>query len=299
MSLVLNGLPAVVTTMPAAETAALEALALSPVNLTPNDNGWVQILIGTPTLGQIHIAWYNAMQSLVCPPNWATVRLTPTGYTTADAQNLIVNAVLRDKFRAVLFIEDDTCPPPQALIEFDRWLWKMERKDDQGRHLAPPVVSGLYHLKGSAEVRKGKTGGIQLLGPEPLIYRESGSRAYRDWTYGDVVWCSGVPTGALLIHRSVLDAWANEPDLETYTLNNYPHPIKRIFSNPSKVWVDPQTKMTIASSGTSDLYWSAETIRRRILTKAGWPEYAKKRYPFIVDTSLRFGHLDRITGTMF
>ena len=157
----------------------------------------------------------------------------------------------------------------------------------------------MYHIKGSAEVRKGKTGGIQLLGPEPLIYRESGSRAYRDWAYGDVVWCSGIPTGALLVHRSMLEAWAREPDLETYTVNNYPHPVKRIFQNPSKVWVDPQTKITIGSSGTSDLYWSAETIRRNIFAKAGWPKYAKKRYPFLVDTALRFGHLDRVTGQIF
>ena len=35
--LLLNGLPSAITTLPAAETAALEALALSPVNPLPND----------------------------------------------------------------------------------------------------------------------------------------------------------------------------------------------------------------------------------------------------------------------
>ena len=288
----LNGLPSSILTLSPEETSDLESLALSPVNPSPGD-GSTQILIGTPTLGTVSIHWYNAMQSMACPPNWATVRSTPIGYTVADAQNMLVDAALRGPFKALLLIEDDTCPPPHALIEFDRWMWKMNQK------LAPPVVSGLYHIKGSAEVRKGKRGGIELLGPEPLAYRDGGSRAYRDWTEGDVIWVSGVPTGALLIHRSLLEAWAREPDLESYTIGGYPTPFKRIFANPAKVWVDPTAKITRTSSGTSDLWWSAETIRRGLLAKAGWPKYAKKKYPFVIDTALRFGHIDRMTGEMF
>jgi hypothetical protein len=253
----------------------------------------VQILLGTPTLGLIRAEWFNSYQAMVAPPNWALVRSTPLGYTVPDAQCMLVDQLLRGRFRALLLIEDDTCPPADALLGFDRWLHKMERRQ------APPIVSGLYHIKGSAEVRQGKTGGIKLLGPEPLIYRGSGQRAYRDWAPGDVVWCSGVPTGALLIHRSVLEAWAREPDVETYTIPGYPHPVKRIFQNPSKVWLDPQTGAQRASVGTSDLWFSSHTIERDILTKAGWPKFAKREFPLIVDTSLRFGHIDRNTGTVY
>ena len=71
---------------------------------------------------------------------------------------MLVDTMLRGNLRALLLIEDDTCPPPHAILTFDRWFWKMERK------LAPPVVSGLYHIKGSAEVRNGKKGGVELLG---------------------------------------------------------------------------------------------------------------------------------------
>ena len=145
---ILNGLPSSITQASPEETAAIEALALTPVNPHGEDRS-TQILLGTPTLGMVSIHWYNAMQGLVMPPNWATVRSTPVGYSVADAQNMLVDACLKGPFKALLLIEDDTCPPPQALLEFDRWMWKMERK------LAPPVVSGLYHLKGSAEVRKG------------------------------------------------------------------------------------------------------------------------------------------------
>jgi hypothetical protein len=266
-------------------------LALNPVHPKPGSDT-VQVLLGTPTLGIIRIEWYNAMVGMVTPPNWALVRSVPMGYTVPDAQNMIVDSMLRGSFRALLLIEDDTCPPPETILTFDRWFWKMERKK------APPVVSGLYHIKGSGEVRKGKKGGIELLGPEPLAYRGSGSRAYRDWEYGDVIWVSGVPTGALLIHRSVLEAWAKEPDVETYTVPGYPYPIKRIFIAPARVWVDSFGGKHIAS-GTSDLYWSDQTIKRDILTKAGYGRWAKKENPYIIDTSLVFKHVDRSNGVMY
>jgi hypothetical protein len=281
---------------------AMREVVLHPVHPNPALNH-VHLLIGVPTLGIIRVEFMNAMNGMVSPPNWSLVRATPTGYTTADAQNLLVDTALRGNFRALLFIEDDTCPPPQTLIVLDRWLWKMERKK------CPPVISGLYHIKGSAEVRHGKKGGIELLGPEPLIYRGSGQRAYRDWTPGDVVYCSGVPTGALLIHRSILEAWSREPDLETYTLPGYPFPLKKMFQNPSHVWVDPQSGQANVSAGTSDLYWSDQTIKRDILKKAGWGELYQKgaiakqsergKWPFIADTSLRFMHVDRSTGQQF
>jgi len=266
------------------------SLALNPMNPKPGD-GTVQLLLGTPTLGIIRMEWHNAMQSMVTPPNWALVRSTPQGYTVPDAQNILVDTVLRGPFRALLLIEDDTMPPPQTLITFDRWLWKMDRKK------APPVVSGLYHIKGSAEVRKGKKGGIDLLGPEPLAYRGSGQRAYRDWKEGDIIWVCGVPTGALLIHRSVLEAWARESDVESYGIAGYPFPVKRIFAQPSQVWIEDDG--VHVASGTSDLYWSDQTIKRNILTKAGWPSIAKKPYPYIIDTSVKFGHIDRATGVVY
>ena len=265
--------------------------ALTPVHPEPGRDT-VQVLMGTPTLGTIRIEWYNSMIGMVTPPNWALVRSVPMGYTVPDAQNMIVDSLLRGPFRALMLLEDDTCPPPETIITFDRWFWKMERKK------APPVVSGLYHIKGSGEMRRGKTGGIEQMGPEPLAYRGSGTRAYRVWKYGDVIWVDGVPTGAVLIHRAVLEAWVKEPDIETYTLPGYPFPVKRIFIAPAKVWVDPGGGSHIAS-GTSDLYWSRQTIDRDILTKAVFGVWAKKRHPYIIDTSLVFKHVDRSTGVLY
>jgi len=273
-------------------------LILNPVNPRPQDNS-VQILLGTPTLGIVRVEWYNAMVGMVTPPNFSVVRSTPLGFTTADGQNMLCDSLLRGPFRALLLIEDDTCPPPDALLTFDKWFWKMERKK------APPVVSGLYHIKGSAEVRKGKKGGIELLGPEPLAYRGGGNRAYRDWKYGDVIWVSGIPTGALLLHRSIVEAWAQEPDVETYTIDGYPYPLKKIFQQPSRVWMEDGGMRV--SSGTTDLWWSDQTIRRGLLVKTGFGKYLKPdlragrpaNCPYIIDTSLVFKHVDRSSGELY
>jgi hypothetical protein len=269
-----------------------KGIFVNPVNPKTAENQ-VQVLLGTPTLGTVRIEWHNMMKGMVSPPNWSLITSTPTGYTVPDAQNMLVDTMLRGNLRALLLIEDDTCPPPHAILTFDRWFWKMERR------LAPPVVSGLYHIKGSAEVRNGKKGGVELLGPEPLAYRGSGQRAYRDWKMGDVIWVSGVPTGALLLHRSILEAWAKEPDVEEYAVPGYPHVMKRIFQQPSHVWVDPETKGVHVASGTSDLWWSEQTIKRGLLEKAGWKKYAKKEFPYIIDTGMHFKHIDRATGMMY
>jgi hypothetical protein len=259
-------------------------------NPKPEDNT-TPMLIGTPSLGLIRLEWANAMDGMVKPPNWSVAKSSPIGYPVGPAQNMIVDTVLRGPFRALLLIEDDTVPPLDALLLFDRWFFKMERK------LAPPIVSGVYHIKGSEEIRRGKTGGIATLGAEPLIYRGGGMRAYRDFMYGDVVWCNGIPTGALMIHRSVLEAWAREPDVPSDTIPGYPHPCKRVFEQPSRVWQEPGGAFR-CMTGTTDLYWSEQTIRRDILTKAGYGKYAKREFPYIVDTALRFGHIDRATGVI-
>lgn len=266
---------------------------INPVNPAPEERE-IPILFGTPTLGTIRIEWHDAIVGLVTPPNFALVRSRPMGYQVQDAQNMLVDHCLRGPYRVLLLIEDDTIPHPGYLLAVDKHIWRAERR------IGPPIVSGLYHIKGSQETRRGKAGGIEPLGLEPLVYRGGGSRAYRDWTPGDLVWVDGVPTGALMIHRRILEAWAEEPDVPMYSVPGYPHPIRKIFERPALVWTDPDG-MVHTASGTSDLYFSKKTLERNILTKAGYPAFAKRKYPYLIDTSpeMTFKHIDRLTGTLF
>src|SRR5512139_622098 len=95
----------------------------------------------------------------------------PVGYQVADAQNIIIKAAIENNVEWLLFIEDDTCPPPDAFVRINDYMKKAE----------VPVVSGLYYTKG--------------MPPEPILYRGRGNSYYDDWKMGDKVWVDGIPTG--------------------------------------------------------------------------------------------------------
>lgn len=236
-----------------------------------------RVLIGTPTLGIVRIEWHNAMSGMVVPCNWSNSANTPINYLVHDAQNIIVHEALRQSFSWVLLIEDDVIVPPDVLLRFAKYI-------DAGD---VPVVSGLYHLKGLREA------------PEPLIYRGRGVGAYRKFKAGEKVWVDGVPTGCLLIHTSILREVAKvAPD---YTVRNHgtATPLKRVFHTPREAMLDQGTGAYQKLMGTSDLFFCDQVIRDGILKKAGWPKIAARRFPFLVDTGIACGHIDRNTGVVF
>ena len=51
-------------------------------------------------------------------------------------------------------------------------------------------------------------------------------------------------------------------------------------------------------TGTSDLGWCDRVIKEKFFEKAGWPEYQKKKYPFLVDTSMFIMHIAE-NGTQY
>ena len=222
--------------------------------------------------------WANACMSLILPTNWAQGRLTPFGFSTPDAQNCIAHEALRGGWEWVFFHEDDNLLPPKTWVLLEPYLRKKEI----------PVISGLYHIKGTRE---------------PLMYRGAGTGAYwpgpKTWTPGDLVWVDGVPTGALLVHRSILEVMAE--DAEEYELrsNGVTTRVKRIFEAPRDIWIDPATGSYQTKIGTSDLYWCRTIIKQNVLARAGWKKIARKPYPFAVLTELTVGHIDRSTGEVW
>ena len=234
------------------------------------------IFIGTATIGMVRIEWALARFGQVIPCNWAyragfprIPDSAPLNYAVADAQNIICKNFLEQDCQWLFLLEHDNLLPPDCFVRLNEYM----------RSKKVPIVSGLYFTKSMPS--------------EPLVYRGRGNSYYSNWKIGDEVWCDGVPTGSLLIHRSIIEVMWKES--EEYTVCN--QTVRRVFHTPMSVWHDPEQGWRNAS-GTSDLEWCARVIVDNIFEKAGWPQYQEKRYPFLVDTNIFVGHIDN-DGNIF
>lgn len=241
-----------------------------------NKNPRNRILIGTPTLGNIRIEWALARFGQVIPCNWTSAsthvgigNVVPIHYLVADAQNLIVKHALEQNFEWLLLWEDDVVASPETFLKLNQYMMKGDT----------PVVSGLYFTKGNYS--------------EPILYRGSGTSYFHDFKLGDKVWVDGVPTGLLLIHSSLLLLMWNESP-EYTTIGNMR--TRKVFETPSNIFYDPQSSSYAVKGGTSDLVWCKRVIEDKILERAGWSNVAKKKYPFLCDTSIFCKHIDINTG---
>lgn len=244
------------------------------------DSGVIQfqkrLLLGTPSTGNIRMEWAAAKYGMVIPANWSKVDMVqyvngmiPIRYSVADAQNMIAHEAVTKGYEWLLLIEHDTMPQPDALIRFNAYM-------RSGKY---PVVSGLYFTRSDPA--------------EPMIYRGRGNSYYTDWKLGDKVMCDGVPTGMLLINVKLLrSVWDVSPE---YNLGGAT--VRRVFETPVKSWFNEDTGSQEAYVGTSDLEFCARVIAEGHLKK-DWPELAKQKYPFMVDTNINCMHIDP-DGTQF
>jgi hypothetical protein len=91
-----------------------------------------------------------------------------------------------------------------------------------------------------------------------------------------------------MIHSSILRVvW---DDSEEYEAGGFR--LRRVFETPAKVFTDPETQSWFTVSGTEDLNFCNKLIEKGYLAKAGWPEYQRKKYPFLIDTSVFCKHID-------
>jgi hypothetical protein len=238
-----------------------------------------RLLIGTATLGVIRMEWAGARFGQVIPCNWTHGSITtgintcmPIGHLIADAQNIVIDQAVQQGHEWVFFHEDDVLLPTQAFKTLNDYMISKKY----------PVVSGLYYLKAEPS--------------EPLVYRGRGNSYYDNWKMGQKVWVDGVPTGCLLIHRSLFEIMWKES--ETYLALGSRH-VRKVFETPAIAHVDPETGKKSQLVGTSDLYWCDRVIDKGYLKRAGWPELGRKKYPFLIDTNLFCGHIALNTGKVY
>lgn len=257
-------------------------------HIQPNDNSPVReyrtvvddsggsyvnrLLIGTATTGLVRMEWVAARYGQIIPMNWSFVMVSqfinsyiPLRYQVADAQNLIVREVIEKDFEWLLLIEHDIILPPDAFIRFNRYILQEDT----------PIVSGLYFTRSRPA--------------EPLVFRGLGTSYYTKWKLGDLIWCDGVPTGCLLIHAGILrEMWK---DADEYKILD--QKTRRVFQSPMDLWYDPEdARQLYTAVGTSDLNWCKRVIDGKYLKKAGWNDYAKKKYPFLIDTNIFCRHIN-------
>jgi hypothetical protein len=247
--------------------------------LANNPGKWSnRMVISTPTLGIVRMEWVQARYGQTIPTNFSLVDVhqfmnsyAPTGYQLTDAENLTAKVVVEGDFEWFLSWEDDNLPPLNALIKINEYIIKSN----------VPVVSGLYFTKS--------------VPPEPILYRGMGTGHYANWKMGEKVWVDGIPFGFVLIHSSIIKAlWEESPE---YVVNGII--TRRVFETPNEAHIDPVTGGWMSTAGTSDLAWCKRLMKDNIFAKAGWPEFQKKEFPFLVDTTLFVKHIDRNTGIQY
>jgi hypothetical protein len=82
--------------------------------------------------------------------------------------------------------------------------------------------------------------------------------------------------------------------------NGQKHQLIKIFDTPRDVVeMDGAQAGYQKLVGTSDLWFCDCVMKQKILQKTGWTSCAKKKYPFVVDTSVKVGHIDRETGIIW
>ena len=234
-----------------------------------------RILIGIPSLGQVRIEWHNAVNGLVIPVNWSNSMQTPIGFPVDDAQNVIVKEALDRNFEWLFLLEDDVIPPPDLLVRLERYMTAKQY----------PIVSGLYPLKSTV--------------PMPFVFRGRGNGVFTNFKTGAKIWADGVPTGCLLVHMSLIRELASVAETYALRANEALVRLKRVFWTPRQVFSDPSLASYQKLVGTSDLFFCDQLREKGILKKAGWTKLSRQKYPYLVDTGINCGHIDRNSGTVY
>lgn len=243
-----------------------------------NHGDWKNnLVVGTAVTGLVRIEWVQRRYNQVIPTNWSMVEALnfigshmPLRFQVSDAQNLIVKGAIERDAEWLWLLEHDNVLPERAFLMMNKYM----------REKKVPVVSGLYFTKS--------------VPPEPLLYRGDGHSYFMDWKLGDKVWVTGVPTGYLLIHMSLLRAmWNESPEYEVSGQIT-----RRVFEEPAKYYLDDRAKAWRTETGTSDLAWCKRVIEGNYFGKSGWKKYAKMENPFLVDTNMFSYHID-MNGRMF
>lgn len=230
-----------------------------------------RVMVGIPMTGLLRSEWVLAKFGQVIPCNWSQTEAfewlgihAPLGFLVAEARNMLATKFVEQEFEWLFFIDHDVMLPPATILT---WSERMMKGDI-------PMWSGLYFTKS--------------VPAEPLVYRGHGNGYFANWKIGDQVWVDGLPMGCTMIHHSIMKMMYDES--EEYMVNG--QKIRRIFETPAKTIFDPEQLSWFNVTGTEDLKFCDDVIKKDILRRAGWKDVAKKKYPYLIDTRIFCKHIE-------
>ena len=139
------------------------------------------IIIGIPACGRpVTLEWALAMTTVRMPTGTVVQYATTRGIEVGQARNQIVDQALKVGAKYIWFVDDDTAPPPYALMQLMYAL-------DQNKEAM--VCAGIYCAKCEPTM--------------PIVYHDRGSGPYWDWKFGDVFECSSIGTGCMLVKTEI------------------------------------------------------------------------------------------------
>ena len=200
---------------------------------------------------------------MVAPTNCGILEINRNRIPLEDAQTQMVEDALKVGAQYILFIEDDTEPPPNTIVELTRVL-----------ETAPDDVmaaGGIYSTRGEA--------------PEPVVYLGPNSGSYWKWKAGDVFPCWCVGFGCLMIKTKVFELMPKPwfKTLETVEqVREYPDLFPHAFDQHcKKVGVSTDiffyTKLAkmgykvLAHGGVLAKHWDAQRNKAYTLPETSYP----------------------------
>jgi len=242
------------------------------------------LLIGIPTTGNIRMEWHFSQGNIIMPVNWSNTFcspmfptnsiMSPMGFHVDHARNICCAVAIRDNVEWMLFIDHDTLVPPDTFVKMSKYIDSMEY----------PIVSGLYTTRSYPST--------------PLVFRGRGNGAYNKFKLGDKVPVDGVVMGCTLINMELIYALRDVSEIyndKEHRLLGMTTGLKvwKIFKTPREAWYDPERMEYKKQGGTEDLYFCDRILNEGIFAKTkSWKHMARKKYPFLTDTTLRCGHID-------
>lgn len=198
------------------------------------------IVVLVPTSGRkVCIEWAIAIGSMSFPVgmnhSWYVSKAGPnSGFTRDQQREKLAENAIKVGAEYMLWLDDDTVPPPTAAQELFFVL---------SQNPKAAICGGIYCTK--EEI------------PSPIVFMELGAGPHWQWTMGDVFKCKGIGTGCMMVRTSVL--------------KDIPKPWFKDTSesNLGDVDIYDDIRVNIAGrSGTDDLYFCQK------VSDAGYDIYA-------------------------